>query len=129
MQSGQPQRGSDEGRSRIAPSGELRYSTRLVIRSLPVNRDVPQEVVRVLLDHDSHMMTAHYARLSETTIRRHWEAAQKVNIKGEAVTLDPTGRSPTRPGPSSGSAVSPRHCPTATAACRYRRPARMQTVV
>lgn len=25
-----------------------------------INRDVPQEVVRVLLDHDSHMMTAHY---------------------------------------------------------------------
>ena len=36
-------------------------------------------------------MTAHYARLSDTTIRRHWEAARKVNIKGETVTLDPDG--------------------------------------
>jgi hypothetical protein len=36
-------------------------------------------------------MTAHYARLSDTTIRRHWEAARKVNSQGEAVTLDPDG--------------------------------------
>jgi hypothetical protein len=55
------------------------------------NRDVPQEVVRRILDHDSHMMTARYARLSDTTIRRHWEAARKVNINGETVTLGPDG--------------------------------------
>jgi hypothetical protein len=36
-------------------------------------------------------MTSHYARLSDTTIRRHWEAARKVNVHGEAVTLDPDG--------------------------------------
>ena len=28
-------------------------------------------------------MTAHYARLSDTTVRRHWEQARKVNIGGE----------------------------------------------
>ena len=56
-----------------------------------INRDVPQEVVRRILDHDSHMMTARYARLSDTTIRRHWEAARKVNISGETITLDPDG--------------------------------------
>jgi integrase len=56
-----------------------------------INRDVSQEVVRRILDHDSHMMTARYARLSDTTIRRHWEAARKVNINGETVTLDPDG--------------------------------------
>lgn len=56
-----------------------------------INRDVPQEVVRRILDHDSHMMTARYARLSDTTIRRHWEQARKVNMKGEAVMLDPAG--------------------------------------
>jgi hypothetical protein len=56
-----------------------------------INRDVPQEVVRRILDHDSHTMTARYARLSDTTIRRHWEAARKVNVKGETVTLDPDG--------------------------------------
>ena len=56
-----------------------------------INRDVPQEVVRKILDHDSHQMTAHYARLSDATIRRHWEAARKVNIHGENVVLDPDG--------------------------------------
>jgi hypothetical protein len=37
------------------------------------------------------MMTARYARLSDTTVRRHWEAARKVNINGQTVTLDPDG--------------------------------------
>lgn len=56
-----------------------------------INLDVPQEVVRRILDHDSHQMTAHYARLSDTSIRRHWEAARKVNASGTEVTLDPDG--------------------------------------
>ena len=47
-----------------------------------INRDVPQEVVRRILDHDSPQMTAHYARLHDTTVRRHWEAARKVDIAG-----------------------------------------------
>ena len=45
----------------------------------------------MLLDHSSGEMTAHYARLHDTTVRRHWEAARKVNAKGEAVTIDPGG--------------------------------------
>jgi integrase len=61
------------------------FGTRLI------NLDVPQEVVRQLLDHDSHAMTAHYARLHDQTVRRHWERARKVNAKGETVTLDPGG--------------------------------------
>ena len=56
-----------------------------------INLDVPQEVVRRILDHDSHQMTAHYARLSDTSIRRHWEAARKVNASGVEVILDPGG--------------------------------------
>ena len=36
-------------------------------------------------------MTAHYARITDQTVRRRWEAATKVNIKGERVTLDPQG--------------------------------------
>jgi integrase len=62
---------------------------RHTLGTMLINRDVPQEVVRRILDHDSHMMTARYARLSDTTIRRHWEQARKINVKGEAVTLDP----------------------------------------
>jgi len=56
-----------------------------------INNDVPQEVVRRILDHDSAQMTSHYARLHDTTVRRHWEAARKVDITGSAVTLDPEG--------------------------------------
>jgi integrase len=56
-----------------------------------INRDVPQEVVRRILDHDSPQMTAHYARLHDTTVRDHWERARKVDINGETVRLDPEG--------------------------------------
>lgn len=56
-----------------------------------INNDVPQEVVRRILDHDSAQMTSHYARLHDTTVRRHWEAARKIDITGSAVTLDPDG--------------------------------------
>jgi integrase len=56
-----------------------------------INNDVPQYVVQKILDHDSPEMTAHYARLSDTTIRRHWEAARKVNTQGETVTVDAEG--------------------------------------
>ena len=40
-----------------------------------INRDVPQHVVQKILDHDSAEMTAHYARLSDKTVRGHWEKA------------------------------------------------------
>ncbi|MBV8349787.1 MAG: tyrosine-type recombinase/integrase [Mycolicibacterium sp.] len=56
-----------------------------------INRDVPQEVVRRILDHDSAQMTGHYARLHDTTVRRQWEAARKVDIHGATVSLDPAG--------------------------------------
>jgi hypothetical protein len=58
------------------------YGTRLI------NADVPHEVVRRLLDHDSPDMTARYARLNDQTIRRHWERARKINIHGETVVLE-----------------------------------------
>lgn len=56
-----------------------------------INRDVPQEVIRVLLDHQSTQMTEHYARITDQTVRRRWEQATKVNIKGERVDIDPEG--------------------------------------
>ena len=56
-----------------------------------INRDVPQEVIRVLLDHESTQMTAHYARITDQTVRRRWEQATKVNIKGERVGIEPEG--------------------------------------
>jgi integrase len=57
------------------------FGTRLI------NNDVPQETVRRLLDHTSHAMTSHYARLADDTIREQWQRAQKVNIQGEPVDL------------------------------------------
>jgi len=56
-----------------------------------INRDVPQEVIRVLLDHESTQMTAHYARITDQTVRRRWEQATKVNVNGERVDIDPEG--------------------------------------
>ena len=56
-----------------------------------INRDVPQEVVRVLLDHSSTQMTAHYAKITDQTVRRRWEQATRVNISGERVAIDPGG--------------------------------------
>ena len=47
--------------------------------------------MRRILDHDSPQMTAAYARLHDTTVRRHWEAARKVDHTGRTVRLDPDG--------------------------------------
>ena len=56
-----------------------------------INRDVPQHVVQKILDHDSPEMTAHYARLSDKTVREHWEKARKVNAAGQPVQISPDG--------------------------------------
>ena len=56
-----------------------------------INRDVPQHVVQKILDHDSAAMTAHYARLSDTTVREHWEKARKVSATGQPVQISPDG--------------------------------------
>jgi hypothetical protein len=72
-----------------APTTSIQH-TRITLFTT-FNRDVPQEVVRVLLDHESTQMTAHYARITDQTVRRRWEQATKVNIKGERVSIDPDG--------------------------------------
>ena len=36
-------------------------------------------------------MTAHYARLSDKTVRKHWERARKVNAEGQPVQISPDG--------------------------------------
>ena len=64
---------------------QITYASRLI------NSEVSQEVVRRLLDHTSHTMTARYARLADTTIRDQWERAQKINIRGEPVDLPGDG--------------------------------------
>lgn len=47
--------------------------------------------MRRILDHDSPLMTAHYARLHDETVRRHWQAAKKVDVTGASVSINPDG--------------------------------------
>jgi integrase len=56
-----------------------------------INRDVPQHIVQKILDHDSPDMTAHYARLSDKTVREHWDKARKVGATGQPVRISPDG--------------------------------------
>ena len=44
-----------------------------------------------ILDHDSPDMTAHYARLSDKTVREHWDKARKVGATGQPVRISPDG--------------------------------------
>jgi hypothetical protein len=59
--------------------------------STSLNRDVPQHIVQKILDHDSPEMTAHYARLSDKTVREHWDKARKVGATGKPVQISASG--------------------------------------
>ena len=53
-----------------------------------VNDNVPLTVIQKVLDHGSMVMTAHYARLHDETLRREvrrWH--ERVNIRGERIAL------------------------------------------
>jgi integrase len=67
------------------------HQWRHTLGTVLINRDVPQHVVQKILDHDSPLMTAHYARLSDKTVREHWEKARKVNAQGQPVQISPDG--------------------------------------
>ena len=67
------------------------HQWRHTLGTVLINRDVPQHVVQKILDHDSPLMTAHYARLSDKTVREHWERARKVNAEGQPVQIRPDG--------------------------------------
>ena len=56
-----------------------------------INSGVPQHVVQKLLGHASPHMTAHYARVHDTTIREAFDhyQRQRVNIAGQALGYDP----------------------------------------
>jgi hypothetical protein len=67
------------------------HQWRHTLGTILINRAVPQHVVQKILDHDSAEMTAHYARLSDKTLREHWERARKVNAQGQSVQISPDG--------------------------------------
>lgn len=73
------------------PSRLTPHQWRHTLGTTLINRDVPQHVVQKILDHDSAEMTAHYARLSDKTVREHWEKARKVNAQGQPVQVSPGG--------------------------------------
>ena len=74
-----------------APVHLTPHQWRHTLGTVLINRDVPQHVVQKILDHDSPAMTAHYARLSDKTVREHWERARKVNAEGQPVQISPDG--------------------------------------
>jgi hypothetical protein len=63
------------------------HQWRHTLGTLLINRDVPQHVVQKILDHETPEMTAHYARLSDKTVRDHWERARKVDAAGRPVQV------------------------------------------
>jgi integrase len=67
------------------------HQWRHTLGTMLINRDVHQHVVQKVLDNDSPVMTAHYARLSDKTVREHWEKARKVNAQGRPVQISPDG--------------------------------------
>ena len=71
--------------------GILRSQVQITRGTRLINRDVPQHVVQKILDHDSAEMTALYARLSDKTVREHWERARKVGASGQPVQINPDG--------------------------------------
>jgi integrase len=57
-----------------------------------VNDDIPLTVIQQVLDHGSVEMTAHYARLHDSTLRAAvWKWHERVNIRGERIALPVDG--------------------------------------
>ena len=117
-----PRRARPAGQAGPRTSGGTPWEPRLI------NKDVPQEVVRRILDHDSHEMTAHLC----PAVRRHHPPAlgsRPARSMPQAKTSrsTQTGRSPRPPGPSSVSAGRRKPCRTAFAGFRWPGPARMPT--
>jgi len=92
-----------------------------------INRDVPQEVVRQILDHDSPQMTAHYAGCTTAPSGGTGKLPARSTSPGRPSCWTLTGRSLKRPGPSNAWAALLRPSRTGSAACRCRRPARTPT--
>jgi integrase len=58
-----------------------------------INQGVPQHVVQELLGHESAEMTAHYARLHDSTLRAAFDAYSRarVDVAGRVVVYNPEG--------------------------------------
>jgi integrase/ferredoxin len=57
-----------------------------------VNEKIPLTVIQKVLDHGSIVMTAHYARLHDETVKQEvWRWHERVNIRGERIALPTDG--------------------------------------
>ena len=84
-----------------------------------INRDVPQHVVQKILDHDSPLMTAHYARLSRQDRPRALGEGPQGQRRRAARPHQPRRAARRRRlGQAAACHGPPRRCPTATASCR-----------
>ncbi len=69
------------------------HQFRHTLGSRLINQGVPQHVIQRLLGHASPQMTARYATLHDTTVRRAFDqyCQQRVNVSGERIVYDPAG--------------------------------------
>jgi integrase/recombinase XerD len=77
-------RGGEPARVRFSP-----HSLRHACATRNYERGVDLVAIQQMLD--SPLMTALYARLSDKTVREHWERARKVNAEGRPVQISPDG--------------------------------------
>lgn len=80
-------RGSGPSPGSFPDPRQITCGTRLI------NQGVPQHVIQRLLGHASPQMTARYASLHDTTVRRAFDeyCQQRVNLDGERIAYDPAG--------------------------------------
>ncbi|MST31156.1 tyrosine-type recombinase/integrase [Acidimicrobiaceae bacterium USS-CC1] len=76
-----------------APVKVTTHQFRHTLGTRMINQGVPQHVVQEILGHESPSMTAHYARLHDSTLRAAFDAysAARVDITGRVVSYDPAG--------------------------------------
>ena len=96
-----------------------------------INAGVPQHVVQKLLGHASPQMTARYARIHDSTVRKEFDRyhQNRVNILGEVLGFDPDAPTADAEWVKHTSPGCRRACPTATAAARRSRTALIPTPV
>ena len=75
-----------------SPAHVTAHRFRHTLATRMINNDVPEIAVQQMLDHSSPTMTRVYAKLHDRTLREHYDRYQeRINIRGEIVSLDPNG--------------------------------------
>jgi integrase-like protein len=85
------------------------HQWRHTLGTVLINRDVPQHVVQKILDHDSPLMTAHYARLSDQIIESGVEREDPLGFLAAGGHDDDRRTGPLAEPPADVHAVGVRH--------------------